>query len=377
MKKLNTDLIQDRLEELGYSPSDLAKELKFSRQSISNWLNRKKFPRPAKLLKLARVLNLTFDQIVIKGENSSAPVIAFRKKGRHKISKEYIEDAIDKGYLLEHLVDYLPFDNLSNPPVLKNPKIDYEYIHKVASTVRKEIGKSGNEEIEFEDLIDFFNENHAVIIPVLGGHKKNHENALHVFLPSSMTTWVYLNLDSNINDFKFWMAHELGHVKAPTLRDDEAENFADMFAGSLLVSQELAESEYLYIRKLPSGTKQVNRIIEVAKDLTVSPLTVYYEINRYAEYANKTIVDLEFDKRIYRANSAFCSQYPTVTELLFKDELPPSPKEYIKTCEEEFETPFFSSLRSYLVKEKKPPSFVQSVMSMAPVDAQALYDEIC
>ena len=43
---------------------------------------------------------------------------------------------------------------------------------------------------------------------------------------------VLINLDTHAHDFKFWMAHELGHAKAPDLRGDDAENFADMFAGA-------------------------------------------------------------------------------------------------------------------------------------------------
>ena len=34
---------------------------------------------------------------------------------------------------------YLPFDNLSLPPSLKEPKLDYEYVQDAARAVRKEI----------------------------------------------------------------------------------------------------------------------------------------------------------------------------------------------------------------------------------------------
>lgn len=55
---------------------------------------------------------------------------------------------------------------------------------------------------------------------------------LHIYLPDSMTTWIYLNLDTDAHDFKFWMAHELGHVFSPDLRGEPAEDFADAFAGA-------------------------------------------------------------------------------------------------------------------------------------------------
>lgn len=377
MKKLNVKLVKQRLEELGLSPSSLADKIGTSKQTVSNWLTEKKFPRPARLLKLATILKLTFNEIVIQEVSPSEPIVAFRKKGSHKITSEYIDDAKDKGYLLEHLVDYLPFDNLSTPPVLKNPTLEYNYIHQVANQVRKDIGKKTNEKIEFSDLIDLFIENHAVIIPVFGGHKQNHENALHIFLPTSMTTWVFLNLDSKAHDFKFWMAHELGHVKAPSLRDEDGEDFADKFAGSLLVSKELAESEYRYAQQLSTSHAQLSRIIEVAKDLLISPLTVYLEVNRYAENTNKPKIDLESDKSIYKATNHFCSQYLNVAETVFEGQLPPSPKTYIEKCEKLFKTPIFEALKQYLRDQRKSSSYLQSIMSLAPVDAQALFEEIC
>ena len=79
---------------------------------------------------------------------------------------------------------------------------------------------------------------------VLWGTKKTHENAIHIYLPDSQTTWVYLNLETNVHDFKFWMAHELGHCLSPSLSGNEAEDFADGFAGLLLFPKVLAESAY-------------------------------------------------------------------------------------------------------------------------------------
>ncbi|MDD3813639.1 MAG: helix-turn-helix transcriptional regulator [Desulfocapsaceae bacterium] len=376
MKRLNIENIKNQLDKLGLSQSSLTTALGVSKQSVSNWLSHTKYPRPATLLKLAQTLKLTYNEIVIKEIDTIEPVIAFRKKGNHKISDDYIEDARDKGYLLEHLVPYLPYDNFSQPPVLKEPILDYDYIHQVADTVRKDIGKSKEEEIKISDLITFFNTNHAVLIPVFWGNKRNHENALHVFLPSSMTTWIYINLDSKIHDFKFWLAHELGHVKAPSLRENEAEDFADKFAGSLLISRELAKREYLDIKKLQSSSAQVSRIIDIAKELIVSPLTVYFEINRYAEHANKPIINLETDSIIYRANTAFCSKYYNVAETLF-EELPPSPHKYINISKDYFKTPFFDALEPFLKEKQKSPSFLQSILSISPPDAHALYEEMC
>lgn len=375
-KTLNLEVIEAQVESLGLSQSQIAKETDVSRQTVSNWFKGEKFPRPAKLLKLAELLSLSFNEIVTKLDTSTEPVVAFRKKGRHKISSEYLESAKDRGFMLEKVVPYLPFDSLSRPPSLINPQLDYEYIHKATERVRREIGKTGESRIDFEDLVDFFNQYHAVIIPVFWGNKKNHENALHVFLPSSMTTWIYLNLDSRIHDFKFWMAHELGHIKTPDLKNDEAEEFADLFAGALLVPQSLAEKEYIHLRRLPNISQQTNKIIEVAKDLVISPLTVYFEINKYAQYNNKPKIDLESDREIYKADTSFCRQYRLVSQMLF-EELPPSPKEYISSAKKLFGSPIFESLHDFFVEEKKSVGFLQFLLNLSPADAHLLYEEIC
>ena len=372
-KSLNIIKIKSQLDVLGLSQANIAEKLDVTRQSVSNWMQEKKFPRPGVLLKLAKILDLSFDEIVLKTDMSNEPVVAFRKKGRHKISTEYIEDAKDKGFLLEQLVPYLPYDKLSTPPVLIDPRLNYEYIQAAAKEARKAIGKENSPKIESKDLINFFNKYHAVIIPVFWGNKSNHENALHIYLPRSRTTWIYLNLDSKMHDFKFWMAHELGHVKAPCLENEVAEDFADLFAGALLVNQELAKQEYDALRRLAKKSHQLERIKDRAEELFLSPLTIYYEINRYAEYAEQPMIDLEKNKAIFKVNTAFCNQYKNVAEHLF-DTLPPHAEEYITSAREYFESPFFEALKQLVLDQKKSIGFLQAILNLIPPDAHALYE---
>ncbi len=374
-KKLNIENITIQLEKLGLSQSSLAKELDTTRQSISNWFQEKKFPRPGALLKLAKKLQLSFDDLVIKTDISQEPIVAFRKKGSHKISSEYIEEAKDKGFLLEQLLPYLPYDELSTPPTLIDPVLNYKYIQTAAAQIRKAIGKKSECKIEFNDLIDFFNQHHAVIIPVFWGNKSNHENALHIYLPQSRTTWIYLNLDSKIHDFKFWMAHELGHVKAPKLQHEEAEDFADSFAGALLVKEEMAEHEYSVLKTLPNNSLKIGRIKEKAEELTISPLTIYYEINKYAEYKKLPKIYLEKNQAIFKANTLFCNQYKSLAEHLF-DTLPPSASDYIESARKYFDSPFFDSLKILIKQKKKSVGFLQAILNLSTPDAHALYKEL-
>ena len=373
--KLDIEKINQKCQELGFTQTKLSKELDVTREAVSQWLKGEKFPRPDKLLRLAQVLKLSFSELVNKVSLENEPVVAFRKKGAHKITPEYIEQAKDMGRILKHLVPHLPFDNLSQPASLIRPLTDYPYIQKVVNKVRNEINVHEGDAIDFSHLIKFFNELHAVLIPVLWGSKDKHENALHIYLPESMTTWIYLNLDCKIHDFKFWMAHELGHVYAPDLKDDEGEDFADSFAGALLFPEKLAEREYIQLRRLNNIGSMINHIKGIAEKLVVSPLTVYYEINKYANYSNKPVIDLESNKEIFRANFNFNKQFKTLSEVVFGSKSP-SPAKYIACAKEEFGSPFFDSLKTYIEDNRKSASFVQSILNISILDAQNIYEEL-
>ncbi|MDQ5986126.1 MAG: hypothetical protein CSYNP_01845 [Syntrophus sp. SKADARSKE-3] len=374
-RKLNIKKIEESAEQLGFNKSRLASIIDVSRETVSQWFKGEKFPRPDKLLKLSMALGLNFNEIVLSLPSENEPIVAFRKKGNHKITNQYLEEARDTGRILSDLISYLPFDRLSRPKTLIHPRLDYSYIQQVVKKIRNQIGKVSNESIEFEDLINFFNDLNAVIIPVLWGSKDRHENALHIYLPESMTTWIYLNLDCNIHDFKFWMAHELGHVLAPDLRDDKGEDFADAFAAALLVPEEIASEEYPLLRKADKIPQQLNHIKSVAERLCVSPLTVYWEVNKYAERSKLPKIELEKEQEIFKANNNFNKAFKTISECIFDDKIP-APEQYIRATVDHFGSPFFGSLKNYVKENRKSASFVQSILRMSLLDARNIYEAL-
>ncbi len=372
---LNIDALTQRTQVLGFSQARLSKELGVSRESVSKWFNKETYPRPDKLLKLARLLDLTFSELVIHMDTVNEPVVAFRKKGAHKITDDYLEQAKDMGRILSDLVPFLPFDDLSQPAILRHPVNDYAYIQKAAQRIRTQIGVQEGDEIGFDKLIRFFIDLHAVIIPVLWGNKHNHENALHIYLPESMTTWIYLNLDCRLHDFKFWMAHELGHVHTPQLQGEDGEDFAEAFAGALLVPQELAEHAYLKLTRITNPWDQINYIKEIAQRLVVSPLSVYYEVNKYAAHHDKPRIDLESKREIYQATTNFNKEFKPVVECLFGTKTP-SPSRYIACAGEFFESPFFEVLKNYLATHHKSAGLIQTLVNIPLLDAQNVYEEL-
>ena len=362
------------MEQAGFSPAKIASHLGVSREAASKWFSGKSLPRPDKLLRLALALDLKLDELIVTDQDPNEPVIAFRKRGNNKTTASHITRAKDMGRMLSELVPYLPYDLLVQPATLKKPTTDYTYIQKVAAKIRSEIGVLLNDELTFNHLIKKFNDLQAVIIPVLWGKKDKHENALHIYLPESMTTWVYLNLDVEVHDFKFWMAHELGHVYTPDLRGQEAEDFADALAGALIFPESLASAAYKTIKRARSEKTKVSKIREYADCYSISLISVYYEINKYAKSHDLEIIDLS-NRSLFGANTNFNKEHLLISEMLFDTETP-EPQVYIQAADELFSSPIFEALKTYLLENKKSAGYVQSILNTPLLDAKGIHAEL-
>ena len=372
-RMLRTDAIGDAMAALGLSQAAIARELGVSREAVSKWLRGRALPRPDKLLRLALLLGLSLDQTMEQVPDAGDPVVAFRKMGARKTTEAHIVRAQKMGRLLAPVVPYLPFDELVAPPVLKDPRLTYEYVERVAAAVRAEIGLKPSDVLDFKHLIRRFRELQAVLIPVLWGARDRHENALHIHLPESATTWVYLNLDSEVHDFKFWMAHELAHVLAPRLLGDEGEDFADSLASALLYPRKAAEAGYRDVRSLRGGGARMNAIKGIAQEFTISPITVHERLHCFAESERLPVIDLGI--AIYGAARNVNREYRTVSETLF-GEGAPEPAEYIRVSRELFESPFFDAVAAYLGEHPRSTGYVQSVLDIPLLDAKAIHSEL-
>lgn len=369
-KRLNIERIQNAMEAHGLNQAGLSKQLDVSRAIVSSWLKRDKFPRPDKLLKLGTTLGLPFQEIVEMPLTVNEPIVAFRKKGMRKTKDFHIEQAKEMGQLLELLVPYIQNEHMFQPAVLKNPKVDYTYIQKAATRIRQEIGQKDNNPIDFDQLINKIIEFDVILIPVFHGSKSNHENALHIFLPSSNTTWIYLNLDSNIHDFKFWMAHELGHVLAPSLRGNDGEDFADTFAQALLFPAKQAQEAYNNLSRLRSTKSRINKIVQLSEALVISPVTIYMAINSFAYETDRQKIDLDPD--IYAATAAMNKSHLSVAESIMGKK-PSTVEKYFKITKDIFKSPFFDILRIYLSENEKSAGFVQSLLDTSILDAKEIH----
>jgi transcriptional regulator with XRE-family HTH domain len=372
-KKLNTLRLQDAANSKGLNQTAIASALQVTRASVSKWFTGKSFPRPAELLRLGKLLELRHDDLIERLVSREEPLVAFRKRGSCKTTDAHVERAKNMGYFLKPLVEYLDIDEFIGPSSLKNPTCDYRYLQELAARIRRDVNIAETVPFEFTDLIDLFQKHQAVIVPTLWGHKSKHENAIHIHLPESQTTWIYLNLDVEIHDFKFWMAHELGHVLTIDLlrehKVDEAEDFADAFAGALLFPEPLAKQANAEYQTQRTSRDRLAVLDRWAEKHTISPYSVYLELKNLAKADGTYFSEIEGNE-MHSHRAAFSKKFKTLSEALF-DGTTPTADRFMRVAEEKFGTDVYRALGKY-VREKEPgPGVIATILDVSPVDARA------
>jgi len=375
-RALNRALLEETLLAKGFTQTSLAERLGVTRAAVSKWMIGKSFPRPPELLKLAKALGLSYGQLVqtVVPANTE-PLVAFRKRGSTKTTPAHITHAKEMGRLLAPMVKHLPFDEFISPGRLKNPSLDYDYLQSLVAELRRDLKLDPSGPVKFTDLIGRFKGLQAVLVPVMWGQKSRHENALHIYLPESKTTWIYLNLDSHLHDFKFWMAHELGHVLAVDLLTagtlDQAEDFSDAFAGALLFPEPAAKDVYDQYLKARTVQARIAVVMTAAAGYVISPNSVYKEIESFARARTEKPFEELPKNAFFSALADFNQKYPSVSEDMF-DGKKPSADRFMRVCEEVFKTPIFVALSTYLKEAPQSDSLVARILDVPLLDAKEL-----
>lgn len=365
-KVIHSESIKAALAARGWTQDQLADAIGESAQVVSNWLQGKNFPRPAKLLKLATTLKLGFDQLVMSEAN--APVIAFRKKGGAKTKDEHFVKAMAMAALLKPLVTYLP-ERRALHTSLPTPTTDYTPLQSAVAQVRQKLGIGLTSVLRYEHLINEFRDNDALLVPVLWGEKQNHKNALHILLPADQVTFVYLNLDTHLEDFKFWMAHELAHVYTPELAGkDPGEDFADAFAGALLFPQACAEGAYAKAMQTRAAPAMIAALLDAAREHVISLNTVFLQVQAYAKAKGLKSLPLE-DRQIHAVRNSL--RDGLVSQALFAP-APPDATELIKATSNVFRSDFYVAMRQLLNEHGTGAGYLQQVLDIGLQDATAM-----
>ncbi|MEN8179173.1 MAG: XRE family transcriptional regulator [Pseudomonadota bacterium] len=370
-KVINTEALREALSNRGLTQKQLAETLGVSSQAVTNWLKQKDFPRPAKLLKLTTTLHLTFDELV-KTSNGDQPIVAFRKKGGAKTTSAHIAKAHGIGMLLKPLVPYLP-ELQALRTLITSPTTEHHKLQVIVAQTRDQLGIGERAVLEYEHLIGEFKNAGAILVPVLWGEKKVHENALHIRLPQEDVTFIFLNLDTRLEDFKFWLAHELAHVYTPELAgSDDGEDFADAFAGALLFPRACVEIAYRDALKQKHNDDVIRILQEHAHRHMISLNTVYQQLKQYAKAEGLPTLSVG-EQSIHAVRNSVRGQL--ISDALF-DPTPPAPDHYIAASAHVFQSDFFNALKRMLHEKHTGSSYIQQVLDSTVHDAKAIYEEL-
>ena len=361
------------MAKLGLSQPKLAKEVDVTKEAVSNWLRGESFPRADALLRLGMALGLPFEQLVTGAQKSPEPLVAYRTSRKRTADGDAIERAKDMGRQLRRLVPYLGFDALEVPPTLQSPKDDYDYINAVASKLRAELGIGAMDPVTVETLIGKFKSLQAVIVPVLWGRsRRGHENALHIHLPDSQTTWVFLNLDALVDDFKHWMGHELGHALSfRELQDERGESFSENFAGALLFPNTVAAETYECLRTATGLDAKFAVLDEAARGYGISDISVLKEVDRFAQHCGHGKTGLE-DKHFYVRQHAKRKDGETMAQHIFGTAAEVEAGTYVTKTTSFFRTPVFSALSQFFNEQGTSAAYLAEALNVKLQDAAAI-----
>ena len=368
-KKLNINIISDRLAKEGYTQTSLAKKIGVSKEAVSQWLKNENLPRPDKLLLLGKLLKMKYDEMIIRIEEANDPRVSFRLKANKKLKNEDMATGRTIGKALEKLIKYFDIETLQTAPTLINPKNDYEYIVDVAIELRNQINPK-NDKIVIQEIINIYKIYKATLIPVLWGEKQTHENAFHILLPETMTSWVYINIDTYKYDFKFWLLHELAHILTPNVNDNfDAELFADNLAGEILCPRKQTEKYYEKIFAHNNIQAREYELLQISEELEVSPYTIYKRINKYAHHNNLEVLNWgeQIGKIINNSRSV------TIATELFGDGNV-SIEKYIEICEKYFKTNIFSVLIEALEENDLNAEYFKTIFNISILEAKSIRD---
>ncbi len=371
-KTLNAESVKLALQGKGWSQKELAAAVGVSAQSVTNWLKGADFPRPDKLLKVATTLRLRLDQLVTAPFERAIdqPVVAFRRRAATKTTEAHIAKAQAMGVLLGPLVPHLPPLRALRTAIAQ-PSTAYASLQRTVAQTRDKLGLGQQSVLDYATLIGEFAANDAFLVPVLWGAQQHHGNALHILLPAHHVTFVYLNLDTYIEDFKFWMAHELAHVYTPDLAGTDAgEDFADAFAGALLFPQPLAATAYRDAAAAPRKAGAIAALQRHAKAHEISLFTVYRQAQAHAQAAGLPPLALNEKTDVHAVRNH--RRGALVSALLF-DPPPPTPAAYVAAAHNVFGSEFFNALRRMLHAHGTGWAYVQQLLDIPMSDGVALH----
>ena len=155
---------------------------------------------------------------------------------------------------------------------------------------------------------------------------------------------------------------------------DEAEDFAEGFAGAPLYPESAAEAGFKAYKRQRTEHSRLARLLAEAKKYTISPLSIYLELKNYATACGETFAEID-STRLHTEITNFNKLFPTLSEFLFDGEQPTA-DQFMRIAQEQFGTVFFKAFAQYIRDHQPSPSTISGILSVSPIDARAYQDAL-
>jgi transcriptional regulator with XRE-family HTH domain len=357
---LNMPIVKEAMAGLGLNQAALAEACGVSREAVSKWFAGDSVPRPAKLRALATALGLSIDKLYMR--EGSEPVIAYRTHLKEPLSGKAKAKAQEMGRHFKQLQPFVEGARLFSQRFLKEPSLADGYIRGAVNSLRASLKLAPTESPSMAQLIDLIIDTGALIAPVIWGKEKiGHENALTVYLPESQTTWVVLSLSAGQDDFKYWLAHELGHcLSLHKLTDNAGEEFAERFAQLFVFPDALAEQCLTAMRSSSNPREEASYF---AGQHGVSIVTAVKSADRVAIVRGETPTGVETEA-FYEEWNRNRPNRPTVAAELFGSDSP-SVDLFVEKSSQVFRTEIFDAIgRLQKAQGGHSPAYVATLLNI-------------
>jgi hypothetical protein len=248
-------------------------------------------------------------------------------------------------------------------PVMRGQNRSEKTAKKVAKELRARAGISENRPPGYEHVFTLM-ENLGIKIIIRNFPEKIKAYAFYTKIHGHRI--VFVNNTTNVLDLIFPLLHEAVHAVRDEYRvndgfDEDEELFCDMVANYIQFPDEYVIMVYDVIKDLKTGM-QVNKLKTFGRNYSHALFGIVKRIK---------YIDSDFNLKIGGADTNLKKKFPTISEILFKDN---EPREYVGTVASL--SPLFIKTILYQIKGLTNRKLGEILGIESLMDAKAVKDEL-
>lgn len=358
----NGSNIKKRTKELGLTLLKVAEKLGVSRQTVNKWIGGQ-VPSGQHLVELCRILESKPDHFFSPVTESLITVPQHRTVRKKKVTPEMKEASFELAEQYLNLFRQAPSPILV--PVVRVQDRNDENAKKLAFHLRKIASIPQGEPVGYEHAFKLIKALgiYAIFRAFPDQITKKQIYAFYSKICNQRV--VFVNTNTNVLDLIFQLIHEATHAiqdeETPTVHDEIEEDFSDLVATYTQFPEEYVKHVARYIQRGSPGVI-INKLKEISSEYGHSLFGIYKRLNH-----NRLCPDL----KVGGADTNLKKDFPTIEEILLKDE---NPRFYVDILKEL--SPLFINLISEQIPNCSERKFAEWLGLSTSIDAKAVMEEL-